>query len=93
MNNNFKEDVRVRDRVRLTTRRGDGGGGSSRDKGGGGNGAPPIRMESNVFLKLIDPEKDKVVEERESHNVFVNYGRDWLAQLMGLATIDADTTF
>ncbi len=89
INKKFKEDVRVRDRVRLRTRRSGGGGGESR--GGGGGGAPPIQMESNVFLKLIDPDSDKVVEERESHNIFVNYGRDWIAHLISLATIGPDT--
>lgn len=85
----FKEDIRVQDRVRLRTRRPGGGGGDSRS--GGGGGAPPIQMESNVFLKMIDPETDKVVEERESHNIFVNYGRDWIAHLTALATTGPDT--
>ena len=83
-----KEDVRVQERVRLQAQY---PGGGSRQVGGGG--APPIQMESNVFLKLINPKNNDVVEERESHNIFVNYGRDWIAHLVALSSLGPDTTF
>jgi len=91
INKKFKEDVKVQERVRLQTRRPGGGGGDSRS--GGGGGAPPIRMESNVFIKMIDPDSEEVVEERESHNIFLNYGRDWIAHLVGLSANGPDVVF
>jgi len=39
--------------------------------------------ESNVRIRLIDPSTGRVVEERNGHNIFVNYGRDWIAHLVG----------
>jgi len=90
INKKFKEDIRVQEQVRLRTIRPGGGGGESRS---GGGGAPPIQVESNVFLKMIDPDSNEVVEERESHNIFLNYGRDWIAHLVGLSAIAPDATF
>lgn len=48
-------------------------------------GAPPISMDSNVTLRLINKSGD-VVEERDSHNIFLDYGREWLAELVSLDT-------
>jgi len=42
-----------------------------------------IRIESNVLLKKVD-RRGRVVERREGHNIFVNYGRDWIAHLIAL---------
>lgn len=78
----FKDDVRVTDHydIRLV-RPGD----PTDRRSGGGGGAPPIRLESNVFLKLKD-KAGEVVERRTSHNIFLNYGRDWLSRLIALDT-------
>lgn len=79
----FKDDIRVRDSLTLRKRRPGGGGDEWRRRGGG---APPIEVISNVHLALRDPKTKRVVEERDSHNIFLNYGRDWLAHLIGLDT-------
>jgi len=42
--------------------------------------------ESNVRIRLIDPKTGRVAEERTSHNIFVDYGRDWLAHLCSYDT-------
>lgn len=47
--------------------------------------------DSNVRIKKIDPRTGEVVEERLTHNIFVNYGRDWIAHIIGLQ--DPDTPF
>jgi hypothetical protein len=39
---------------------------------------------TNVTLSLVEPRSRRVVEQRKSHNIFVNYGRDWLVHLMSL---------
>ena len=76
----FVEKIKISDRVR-TRRIG---------PGGGRRGAPPSGFgpggESNVRLRLIDPESGEVVEERTGHNIFIDYGRDWLAHLISLDT-------
>lgn len=79
----LKDDIRVSDSLSIKRiRPGGGGDAGSRSLGG----APPItiRAESNVELRLVDPTTGKVKEKRRSHNIFVNYGRDWLASLVGL---------
>lgn len=81
----LKDDIRVKDNLSIRRIRPDDGGDSgSRRKGP--SGAPPIaiRAESNVELRLVDPTTGEVKEKRRSHNIFVNYGRDWLASLVGL---------
>jgi len=84
----FKDNIRVTDSVRLT--RSDG---ETRQRGGGG--APPIiplkvgtpvKVGSNVRLTLRDKPGGKIIEERNSHNIFLNYGREWVAELIGLDT-------
>lgn len=77
----FREDIRVKDN--FTIRRRSPGGGDDEWRNGGG-GSPPIKLVSNVHLKLKDPKDGRVVEKRDSHNIFLNYGRDWLAHLVGL---------
>jgi len=79
----FRDDIRVSESLGLTLRDPGGNIVGARGKGGGGGGAPPVKIFSNVRLRLKD-EKGRVVEERESHNIFLDYGRDWLAQLCSL---------
>ena len=54
-----------------------------------GGGAPPIPQDpipvgSNVRLTLRDKPGGDVVDERVSHNIFLNYGREWISELVGL---------
>jgi len=79
----FKDDIRVKDDFTIRMRR--PGGGDDQWRSGGG-GSPPIKLISNVHLALRDPKSKRVVEKRDSHNIFLNYGRDWLSQLIGLNT-------
>ena len=39
-----------------------------------------IQVESNLRLALLDG--NTVVDERIGHNIFLNLGREWLAQLI-----------
>lgn len=73
----FKDDVHMSDRLRVKL-------GPERRKS---EGAPPIKLavESNVRLRLIDKD-GRVEEEREGHNIFLNYGREWLSELIALDT-------
>jgi hypothetical protein len=52
----------------------------------GPRGAPPIKILSNVHLQLKNPKNGRIVAQRWSHNIFLNYGRDWLAHLIGYNT-------
>jgi hypothetical protein len=83
---NFKTDIKIIDRLKASLRRFGGGGGEKRVVGPRG-GAPPIKIESNVFIKKIRKSTGKVEETRDSHNIFVDYGRDWIAHLIALETI------
>lgn len=47
-----------------------------------------MSVESNVVLRLKDPSTGKTKDKRESHNIFLNYGRDWIAHLVSLDTSD-----
>lgn len=40
-----------------------------------------IRVGSNVRLQLREKPGGRVVDKRESHNIFVNYGREWISEL------------
>lgn len=44
-----------------------------------------IPVECNVLLQLRD-RRGRVVDERRGHNIFVNYGREWLSELISLDT-------
>lgn len=46
--------------------------------------ASPMQVRSNIKLSLVDPRTGEVVEQRESHNIFLDYGRDWLAHLISI---------
>lgn len=45
-----------------------------------------IKVGSNVRLRLMDEPGGRIVEERESHNIFVNYGREWISELIAWDT-------
>jgi hypothetical protein len=40
-----------------------------------------IKIGSNVRLRLLDKPGGDVVEQRESHNIFTDYGREWISEL------------
>jgi hypothetical protein len=84
------ESIKVSDRVALHfNRKGDPWSG----RGHGGPpmpvGAPPIKKEVNVLVTLRDEPDGKIIEARSSHNIFLNYGREWLAELVSLNTAGA----
>lgn len=80
----YKEDIRVTDSIRMQR--------CWHPKGPRGGGAPPIPGpklglgEYNVRVTLRDKPNGKIVEERRGHNIFLNYGREWLAELCGIDT-------
>jgi hypothetical protein len=41
---------------------------------------------SNVSLTLREKPNGKIVEKRDSHNIFLDYGREWISELVGLDT-------
>jgi hypothetical protein len=45
----------------------------------------PIKVDCNVLLEAVN-RRGRVVAKREGHNIFVNYGRDWLAHLIAYNT-------
>ena len=47
-----------------------------------------IEVKSNVSIAVR--ERGKIVDRRESHNVFVNQGRQWLRDLIGAGVYPAD---
>lgn len=75
----FREDIQVTDRLRLR-RRGDDGHWKGRA------GAPPIKVGSNVLLTLRREPGGPIVDQREDHNIFVDYGREWISELISLDT-------
>lgn len=50
-------------------------------------------IEVKTNLKLIARERGKIVEQREGHNIFLNLGSEWLAELMGFSNPTTETTF
>jgi hypothetical protein len=48
-----------------------------------------IEVKSNLFLTMR--ERGKVVDRREGHNIFLDYGREWLSQLIAYATFSPDS--
>lgn len=45
-----------------------------------------LKVGSNVRLRLMDAPNGEVFEERESHNIFVDYGREWISELVSYDT-------
>lgn len=53
-----------------------------------------LKVGSNVRLQLLDEPGGKVIDQRESHNIFLDYGREWISELIaydsGLAQFRGD---
>jgi hypothetical protein len=47
-----------------------------------------IQVKSNVFITAR--ERGKIVARREGHNIFVDYGREWLTKLMSYLSFSPD---
>ena len=50
-----------------------------------------IEVKSN--LKIVARERGKIVTVRDTHNIFLDVGRDWLAHLVALASMPPYATF
>lgn len=48
-------------------------------------------IEVKQNLKIIARERGKIVARRDGHNIWLNLGREWLASLIGYATINPDS--
>jgi hypothetical protein len=44
------------------------------------------KLECNVHVTLRDRPGGRIVEERRGHNIFLDYGREWLSELVALDT-------
>lgn len=77
----FLDRVKVSDRAALHL---SNGGSDRRRRPTPSGGAPPIRREVNVHITLRDKPHGRIVEERKTHNIFLNYGREWLSELVAL---------
>jgi hypothetical protein len=79
------DDIKVQDRALLTLH-GGGGGGS---RGGGGQPSDPtIRVCTNIDLTLRNRPGGRIVEKRSDHNIFLDYGREWISELIALQPVD-----
>lgn len=88
----LKDDIKISDKVTVKL----SGGGPNKSEGAPIIRPPtkgrPIEISSNVRVQLIDKD-GRVEEEREDHNIFVDYGREWIAELMALQSLSPDTAF
>ncbi len=50
-------------------------------------------IEVKQNLKLLVRERGKIVARREGHNIFLDLGREWLAQLISLQSISPDVAY
>jgi hypothetical protein len=48
-----------------------------------------IAVKSNLFITAR--ERGKIVARREGHNIFLDYGREWLSQLIAFESFSPDT--
>lgn len=55
---------------------------------GGFNFSADIPVESNLII--VARERGKVVARREGHNIFLDYGREWLAKLIAYLSFSPD---
>ena len=78
MGRTFRDMVKVSERVALHFRQDDG------DQLGPGGGAPPIKQEVNVHVTLREKPHGRIIKGRRGHNIFLNYGREWLSELTSL---------
>lgn len=44
------------------------------------------KVRSNVLVTLRDRPHGKIIEERKGHNIFLDYGREWLSELVAMDT-------
>ncbi len=47
-----------------------------------------IAVKSNLFLTMR--ERGKIVAKREGHNIFLDYGREWMSKLIAFSSFDPD---
>lgn len=80
----IRDDVRITDKVVIDVRRRDGGGGTRRVRGAPPVG--PIDVRSNLTLSLREEPHGKIVDQRKVHNIFTDYGREWISELISLDT-------
>lgn len=76
------EEVRVRSGIRLALKKDERGPilvGVRK-----GPQKTPIKWHGEVSLKLMERLGGKVVEERRGNNIFLDYGREWLSELVSL---------
>jgi len=56
-----------------------------------------LRVQSDIEvkynLKLTTRERGKLVDQREVHNIFLDLGREWLAQLVSYQSLSPDVPF
>lgn len=50
-------------------------------------------IEVKQNLKIVARERGKIVDRREGHNIFLDLGREWLAELIGYANPTTETPF
>jgi len=50
-------------------------------------------VEVKQNLKLLLRERGKIVDRREGHNIFLDLGREWLAQLIAFQSLNPDVPF
>lgn len=50
-------------------------------------------IEVKYNLELVTRERGKLVDRREVHNIFLDLGREWLAQLVSYQGLSPDVTF
>lgn len=50
-------------------------------------------IEVKQNLSLVARERGKIIERREGHNIFLDLGREWLAELIGYQSFSPDTPF
>jgi len=48
------------------------------------------QLEVKQNVHIIARERGKIVTRRDGHNIFLNLGREWLAELISLQTLDPD---
>lgn len=49
-------------------------------------------IEVKYNIDLIARERGKIVDRRQTHNIFVDLGREWLAQLISFSSFSPDVT-
>jgi len=93
---NFKEYIQIQDRVRLALQDSEDIQIQDRqrpdhcdERGNSRFNGPPIHIYQNVDITLREKPNGRVVERRKKHNIFVDYGREWISELVALNVGDA----